>query len=312
MEAEAMNILSKTTSNKPAFSYCHISEFLLENERAVAEMDSVDAMYQYIDMPQLLNAFYPRLKKSLQIDRIEVRLPKTSFYAGFCVSEEDSFKQSYQVNCDLLERDRKTYPKIILYRRYEFLFSELKKLEALISGFSGPFRNAVSYANACHAATHDYLTNLYNRNAFNKCLSDNSSIGAYRGLIVCDVDNFKTINDQYGHLVGDNLLRQFGTLLQTISTSENMVFRYGGDEFVIVNSRNCSDSARQVAKRIRSTVENTPFIVGDHSLKLTTTIGVSDILRGESIAAAFQRADRALVRGKKRGRNQVFLAGAAV
>lgn len=307
-----MNVLSKTILNKQAneFSRYGLGEFLLENERAAVETDSVDTMYQYIDMPQLVNAFYRKLKKSYQIDHIEVRLPQMSFQSGLSVPGLGSYKQSYQVKCDQPGRNRRT-AKIILYRGYRFQFSELAKLEALIHLFSGPFKNAVLYANACHAASHDCLTDLYNRNAFNECLSNNNSNGAYRGLIVCDIDNFKAINDQHSHLAGDEVLIQFARILQVVSSSKNLVFRYGGDEFVIVHSKNCGDSARQIAKCVRSTVENTPVIIDGHPLNLTTTVGVSDVLQGELLETAFHRADRALLRGKKHGRNQVFLAGAA-
>jgi len=306
-----MNTQSRTSVNNPANAFTSF-DVGAQYDKTAAETDAVDAMYQYIDMQQLLNAFYLKLKISYQIDRVEVWLPRTTFYSGLSRPGMDSFKLGYQIECRAVERDRKTHPKVFLYRRYQFQNSELAQLKVFIRRFSGPFKNAVSHDNACHAASHDCLTDLYNRNSFDQYLSHSSSTDKYQGLIVCDVDNFKAINDQYSHLVGDSVLRQFAGILRTVSSSKSLVFRYGGDEFVIVHGDSCRDSARQMANRIRSTVENTPFTTGSRSLNLTTTIGVSDIHQGESIQIAFLRADRALVRGKMNGRNQVYLADTVV
>jgi len=86
---------------------------------------------------------------------------------------------------------------------------------------------------------------------------------------------------------------------------------FGVDEFVVAHSKDCADSTQQVARRIRSTVENTPVTIAGRNFSLTTTIGVSDILWGESKDSAFLRADEALVAGKKRAKNQVVLADPA-
>lgn len=128
-------------------------------------------------------------------------------------------------------------------------------------------------------------------------------------LIILDVDYFKSVNDNYGHQIGDRVLQMLAARLQNNLRVQDSLFRYGGEEFVIVLSQTNFQDARVVAKRMRSLVSDQPFnIDGTLSLEITISLGLAsllptDDLTGESL---LRRADHNLLRAKSSGRNQVF------
>ena len=161
-------------------------------------------------------------------------------------------------------------------------------------------------------ATRDPLTGLLNRRALLERLS--AEIDRCRrfdkpvSVLLLDLDHFKTINDGYGHLVGDDVLRQTAVLLDTAARTVDVVARYGGEEFVVILPETTPDGALIFAERLRERIGTYPFDVGDREpLHLTTSIGVASFPspRVESTEDLFARADEALYRAKSSGRNQV-------
>jgi two-component system cell cycle response regulator len=158
----------------------------------------------------------------------------------------------------------------------------------------------------------DPLTALLNRRALTERLA--AEMGRVRrydstvSLLLLDLDHFKGVNDQYGHLVGDDVLTEMGVLLQGAVRAVDIVARYGGEEFVVVLPETAADGATAFAERLRELVEEHPFTRGDdRALKLTASIGVAtypapDI---ESVEDFFAQADQALYRAKAEGRNRV-------
>jgi two-component system cell cycle response regulator len=124
-----------------------------------------------------------------------------------------------------------------------------------------------------------------------------------------DVDYFKSVNDNYGHQVGDRVLQLLAARLQHNLRLQDTIFRYGGEEFVIVLSQTDSQEAQMVATRLRHLVADQPFnIDGTLALPITISLGLAsliaeDDLKGESL---LRRADYNLLHAKSSGRNQVF------
>ena len=160
----------------------------------------------------------------------------------------------------------------------------------------------------------DEVTGLYNRRFFSLRLEE--EISRFRrfnhpvSVVVLDLDSFKTVNDEFGHAVGDETLRDIGQILMKHSRGINVVSRYGGDEFAVLLVETSKIGARLYAERIRQVVATFPF---SHGKTVTASFGVSSLPDDEAATseALFRAADEALYGAKRAGKNQVMGAGPA-
>ncbi|MBL4305478.1 sensor domain-containing diguanylate cyclase [Vibrio fluvialis] len=155
-------------------------------------------------------------------------------------------------------------------------------------------------------ATQDKLTGAYNRHKWEEQIHMQLNLaqrGGYPfGLILLDVDYFKRVNDQFGHQVGDQLLKRMVSELQQRIRSTDMLFRLGGEEFAILLPMQDIESACKLAESLRSQME---LLQVDNLPAFTISIGVTSYHDMDSEASIFRRADMALYRAKSQGRNQV-------
>jgi len=162
----------------------------------------------------------------------------------------------------------------------------------------------------------DALTGLYNRwyvmekidSEMNRALRH----GAPMSLLMVDLDHFKRVNDSFGHMVGDQVLKHVGQVLRESCRVYDVPGRYGGEEFCIILPETRVGNTTAVAERIRSRLASTEIPVGDKSVVVTASIGVAgmDSVAEEGVvsaAALLDRADRALYSAKHHGRNRVEL-----
>ncbi len=160
----------------------------------------------------------------------------------------------------------------------------------------------------------DGLTGIRNRRYLNKALSSEFS-RAYRekeplGILLIDIDFFKNFNDQYGHLIGDDCLRQVASTISMQTHRDNdVVARFGGEEFCLLLPNTDTDGSLHVAEQVRQSVEAIRFIVDDKHVAITISIGVTSLIpdtemEQEKMVAL---ADAALYKAKENGRNQVML-----
>lgn len=160
--------------------------------------------------------------------------------------------------------------------------------------------------------TRDPLTGAYNRIYFDQAVSDlvrEAREGTSQfSLIICDIDHFKNVNDQHGHPAGDEALVSFAAILKSHSRDDDIVIRYGGEEFVLLTPNCRAASAVGKAESIRIAVENTslPSLGG---APMTASFGVTEFQDGDSADTILARADRALLRAKEEGRNRVIQIG---
>jgi diguanylate cyclase (GGDEF)-like protein len=121
-----------------------------------------------------------------------------------------------------------------------------------------------------------------------------------------DIDHFKDINDRYGHLVGDAILKEAVTIIKDSVRQVDFIGRYGGEELAIVLPETGKSYARVAAERIRHSLSQKPVNIYDESLQITVSIGISaypqDGIRSKEL---IEKADRALYSAKERGRNRV-------
>jgi len=175
-----------------------------------------------------------------------------------------------------------------------------------------------NYQKSISMAITDALTGLYNRHYLNshlgnmvkQSLKNNKSLA----LMMMDMDHFKSVNDTYGHDVGDMILKQLAALIIESSRSAELAARFGGEEFVVLMPETDEQSAIQAAERIRALIETTPFKINDKgdTINKTLSIGVSSLHPdGDSGESLLKRADEALYEAKHGGRNQVKVSAAA-
>lgn len=127
-------------------------------------------------------------------------------------------------------------------------------------------------------------------------------------LMMTDLDFFKQINDTYGHVVGDFVLRHVASRMQAAVRDFDMVGRFGGEEFVIIMTNANLELAKTVAERIRKGVMETPLHLKEFTIQVTISLGVAMLRPGERKEALLERADAAMYEAKKGGRNRVVLA----
>jgi diguanylate cyclase (GGDEF)-like protein len=128
-------------------------------------------------------------------------------------------------------------------------------------------------------------------------------------LLMLDIDHFKKINDSYGHGVGDSMLKAVAASIKRQLRNVDMVFRYGGEEFLILLSNTSRESAAMVGERLRYAVQAEDYLAEGNAIELTVSLGCSTLLAGESADSLLRRADSALYVAKREGRNRLAMAG---
>jgi len=162
-------------------------------------------------------------------------------------------------------------------------------------------------------AIYDTLTNLFNRRHFEEKLSVETQM-AFEGesnlsIIMVDIDHFKKVNDTFGHAGGDKVLREIASLLKSSVRKHDTVARYGGEEFVLLLPGAPLEPTNTVAERIRRSVENTPFDIGETQVRITISLGISNfpVHQTKSKEELVKMADLALYEAKRGGRNRVCI-----
>ncbi|MDX1588731.1 MAG: diguanylate cyclase [Oleiphilaceae bacterium] len=226
-------------------------------------------------------------------DRLN-REKKAAFHAQQQLLEQERRARQAQEETLRVEQEANSQLEIRVRERTEELERANKQLKAL--------------------SAHDELTGLKNRRAFDEQFQT-LTVNAYRlrqplGVLILDIDHFKSFNDNYGHLVGDECLKMVaGIIHQNVTRPGDLPARYGGEEFVVVLADTPSNGALKVAERIRSSLEQRPFTVAGTAVPLTVSIGVSVRTpeHADEASTLFAEADGALYQAKRNGRNQVVL-----
>lgn len=161
-------------------------------------------------------------------------------------------------------------------------------------------------------ANHDYLTNLLNRRSFailaNQSVAMSKRYHSDLSVISFDIDLFKSINDQYGHDLGDKVIQSVANTIQKNCRDSDSVFRFGGEEFLILLPNTPVSEAINLAEKIRSCIANTPTYSDKFIIEITASAGVAKWESQETdIKSTLKRADDALYKAKKQGRDQIIV-----
>ncbi len=200
------------------------------------------------------------------------------------------------------------YPK-------EFATTARGKKEIIVSAISLPIAWAIGEVIRKNQLLTDELSALVNRDRLtNVATRDyffaqmNAAPNAYGVSLMIDIDKFKSINDTYGHFSGDAVIRHVATLIKNMIRAEDIVCRFGGEEFIVFLYDQDRASGVEVAERMREAIAADPVSPQHHRISVTVSIGGSLKDRLSDVDEAIQRADDALYRAKSGGRNRTVFA----
>ena len=159
-----------------------------------------------------------------------------------------------------------------------------------------------------HEAYTDELTQIYNRTKFNLLFKENLKSSKNNqsnlSIILLDIDNFKELNDKYGHAKGDKVLKMFTKLVSANIRIADSFSRWGGEEFVVLLPHTSLQEAKNIAENLRILIEKYDFTIDK---KLTCSFGVTQAHSQDTITSLFERVDNALYQAKNKGRNRVIV-----
>jgi diguanylate cyclase len=159
------------------------------------------------------------------------------------------------------------------------------------------------------AATHDALTGLLNRgaamDAIARDLARSQRDETPMMILFIDLDAFKSINDTYGHHVGDAALRQTAEALRAATRQSDIVARLGGDEFLVAGVASGAEEMEVIARRVHDSISSRSVSNNGRRIAIDNSIGIASIQPGDTADSIVRNADEALYRAKRRGRNQV-------
>ncbi len=270
-------------------------------QRLALRLRLAERLHATLDPVEVVERFAVELQKEL--GKVAVRFVNESGDLRIERGSERPHNCSYQ-----LHHGEHPLGELLLQRRRRFGEQELEQAELMIGCLVPALHNALTHRDAVRNATRDALTGVGNRSALELSAAHEIAVarrhGAPTSLLIVDIDHFKAINDTLGHLAGDHAIRETAQLLRQISRDTDNVFRFGGEEFVLLLSGTDGNGAAVIAERVRQQVE----MRWAPSLQLTVSIGVAELGGDESLLAWLERADAALYQGKRDGRNCVRIA----
>lgn len=256
-----------------------------------------------LNIDQLFELFSREMHRNLNLDGIDYLLP-----------EGGERKESGELNTHRTTYDLKINTTglgtVRLYRTLPFTVNELHSLENLLCALVYPLKNALDYNSAIQMAMHDPLTGVQNRMAFEEALPREGELANRQGsplsLLMIDADHFKRFNDDYGHSFGDDVLKAIATTANNTVRRSDLMYRFGGEEFVVLSANTDPEGAKLLAERIRENIEAIKTI-GGRDISATVSVGVATLQQGEHPRSLFDRADKAVYAAKEEGRNRVVI-----
>jgi diguanylate cyclase (GGDEF)-like protein len=220
-------------------------------------------------------------------------------------------KEIQEERCKLCEQLNDFHLGYKVQKEYISLLKEISNQELALEALKLDIKHGI--ADLEKKANNDYLTGLYNRNYIetitnewlNQAYLKNESIVC----IVFDIDHFKLINDQYGHLFGDEVIKHVGKACSNVISEQSLFGRYGGDEFVAIIKDVPIETGEKLAEQIEHTLRNLNMSIQGKSVSITVSIGVSSNTDSTVMTFndLFHVADVRLYKAKQNGRNQIFV-----
>ncbi len=257
-----------------------------------------------LDLKLQLHTFFNILKQQLNISSLE-----------YIHQFEDItllFGESKHHNCNYeIITEGEPLGKLTFTRQKKFLKNELNTIEHAITALIYPLRNALNYYTALRYAFTDALTGAGNRMSLDNTLrKEIETAKRYRkdlSIAMIDLDKFKTINDNFGHSAGDQVLKDVVSCLSKNIRCTDSIFRYGGEEFVLLLSNTNNEGALIITERLRAMVAGLSCICDTQEIPITVSAGLTTLLpKKDDLDSLLKRSDKALYKAKEMGRNRVI------
>ncbi len=261
----------------------------------------------HLDPESLLTTLFDFLSDKLAVEGVGYR-HKTSH-----LNIVHGQRRRHRISYALVPSGAEHLGELQLNRQSPFSTQEQAELEALLPLFMLALRNALLHQAAVQSALTDALTNTGNRLSLNTAGKHEIQVAARHGmpmsLLLVDIDNFKPVNDTYGHAYGDEVLRLLAAALCQAVRRADEVYRYGGEEFVVLLANTDQTGALAMAERIRVLVAANPAIRAQHPTGITVSIGSATLRENDTLDTLCNRADMAMYQAKRSGRNRVISEG---
>ena len=302
-QEKSLNAKQKRKSRKPASS-----EAQSENSNSVSELAQLQLvicqqLQRSLDVTELLNIYTEALPTQNGITSI-------SFAPAFqtlSADEKASTPQSHLIRLF-------TGQDYIGQLKIEFddipSIESITIAEATATLVAFPLRHAMEYQEALKNSELDSLTNLKNRKAMDhalrKACDASKRYGFPASILMLDIDHFKKINDNYGHITGDKILQRLASVIQQSCRLADEGFRFGGEEFLMLLPNTTETGAIETAERLRKSIEMNDFggLIKEKDLPITISIGISTHEASDSMETFVEKTDQALYSAKHNGRNQ--------
>jgi diguanylate cyclase (GGDEF)-like protein len=292
------------TDNQLSSSKLGAKQTSLTEDANFSVIELIYALQASLELPTILQAFKEKVSHCIALSGL--RFENQPYEINHLTGSEGDYHYRYRLT---LGKQHIGYANF--YKSNPFNEVEVCKLEELLCFLVHPLNNAIAHLHAVQSALHDPLTGLGNRAALSNILQRDIEIckryNSPLTILAFDIDNFKKINDEHGHLGGDVYLKSFASLLQHKVRGTDDVFRIGGEEFVMVLVNTSITGALTLAERIREAVAHMRCDHRKTTIQTTTSIGVAPYRHGDVVSSLLEKADLALYRAKNAGRNQVLL-----
>jgi diguanylate cyclase (GGDEF)-like protein len=256
-----------------------------------------------LDLSELMDLFLHEMQVHIELDGIAYRNQER----GLEIKKGDTFRHS--LSYDLTVKGQRL-GEISFHRQSAFQSDEIRTLEDLLAALLYPLRNTLEYQRALQSALIDSLTGVNNRAAMDVVLRRELELARRRKssltVILIDVDYFKQVNDTYGHPVGDLCLQALAHCVEDSIRGSDMLFRAGGEEFLVLLSQTGRKGAEQLAERVRRRVQELRLIAIP-GRALSVSLGVAELTPTDTVDSLYARADQALYEAKQAGRNRVHV-----
>lgn len=255
-----------------------------------------------LEIARVIELFFQSLPSMVPVDALTYQHPTHDVRLE--LGRHTRHSVTYQLN-----HEQEYLGELCLHRARRFDDSELAQIESVLASLWFPLRNALLYRSAVQSALRDPLTGAGNRIAMEQTLQREVDLARRNqqplSVLMVDVDHFKRINDTYGHAAGDRVLKDVAQALKTQLRNVDMVYRYGGEEFLVILSNTSSEAAEQVGERLRIAICQLKCKGLDRELILSVSLGCATLVAGEDGETLVDRADQALYQAKRDGRNRL-------
>ncbi len=297
-------INTTSLNSHPDFEYQNntaVSTEFYSNDDSFVEFTG--QLHEFLDFYQLFDTFINELKSTVPYDSIEYQdeSTKTSVING----------RRRKHHCEYtLKYEGLSLGTIRITREIIFLDNELDIIEAMLAGLSLPLRNALRYKQAISFSQRDELTGLRNgsycRDTIEQEIERAHRYKEHFSLLLLDLDEFENINTEFGRKAGDAVLHEVARRIESVARGSDVVYRNGGDEFMVFLPNTEIKQAMLVAQRVKDFVLANPCVFENNNICFTLSAGVVTVTHDDTALKLQNRADQAIFHAKVLGKDRIY------